>query len=165
MHRAQQWSPVTPGMGLTVTPTPFIGGLVSFPPPSPNTAAFLNVMSLSVSGGATITPNTLNAITGVLASSTMAANGINSSQPHPLTVSHLPPPGFEQRPQNYPNSTSTQSSDSWYSNTTNDPSNTAANGPFLLFQAHQELTKCEEAQHGSGLDGDNDPPPLNTTSK
>ncbi|KAN0107087.1 hypothetical protein V8E52_010508 [Russula decolorans] len=41
----------------------------------------------------------------ILASSAAAANGINSPQPHPLTVSHLPPPGFEQRPQKNPNGT------------------------------------------------------------
>jgi hypothetical protein len=46
-------------------------------------------MSSSVSGGATITPNTLNAITEVLASSAMAASGINLSQPHPVPVLHL----------------------------------------------------------------------------
>src|SRR6267154_760109 len=152
---------LTPGTGLT----PLIGGPVSFPPPSPNTAAFLNMMSSSVSGGATITPNTLNAITGVLASSAAAANGTNSSQPHPLSVSHLPPSGFEQRPQNYPNGTSTQSSDSRFSNTTNNAANTAANGLFLLSQAHQELTKREEAQRANRSDGDDDAPPSNASSK
>ncbi|KAN0113500.1 hypothetical protein V8E52_007658 [Russula decolorans] len=59
-------------------------------------------MSSSVSGGATITPNTLNAITEVLASSAMAASGINLSQPHPQSpllvgekyVSHEFPTNF-----------------------------------------------------------------------
>jgi hypothetical protein len=108
----------------------------SSPPPSPNTVAFLIMMGSSVSGGATITPNTLNAITGVLASSAAAVNGTNSSQPHPLSVSHLPPLGFEQCPQNYPNGTSMQSSDS---HTTINGANTAANELFLLSQAHQSL--------------------------
>jgi len=123
------------------------------------------MMSSSVSGGATITPNTLNAITGVLASSAAAANGTNSSGAHPLSVSHLPPSNYEQRTQNYPNGTSTQSSDSRYSNTTNNPANTAANGLFLLSQAHQELTKREEAQRANRSDGDDDAPPSNTTNK
>ncbi|KAN0113490.1 hypothetical protein V8E52_007648 [Russula decolorans] len=55
------------------------------------------MMSSSVSGGATITPNTLNSITGVLASSAAAANGINLSQPY-LPDLHFPPLGFEQWP-------------------------------------------------------------------
>jgi hypothetical protein len=123
------------------------------------------MMSSSVSGGATITPNTLNAITGVLASSAAAANGTNSSGAHPLSVSHLPPSSYDQRAQNYPNGTSTQSSDSRYSNTTNNPANAAANGLFLLSQAHQELTKREEAQRANRSDGDDDAPPSNVTSK
>jgi FAT domain len=56
--------------------------------------------SVPVSGGATITPNTLNAITGVLASSAAATtptNGTNSAGPHPLSVSHLPPSSYERR--------------------------------------------------------------------
>jgi ATF/CREB family transcription factor len=121
-------------------------------------------MSSSVSGGATITPNTLNAITGVLASSAAAANA-NSSGPHPLSVSHLPPSSYEQRPQNYPNGTSTQGSDSRYPNTSNNAANTAANGLFLLSQAHQELTKREEAQRANRSDGDDDAPPSNPSSK
>jgi hypothetical protein len=44
-------------------------------------------------------------------------------------------------PNGHPNGTSMQSSDSRYSNTTNDPANTAANGLFLLL--------CEEAHHGT----------------
>jgi len=123
------------------------------------------MMSSSVSGGATITPNTLNAITGVLASSAAVANGTNSSGPHPLSVSHIPPSSYEQRPQNYSNGTSTQSSDSRYLNTTNNTPNTAANGLFLLSQAHQELTKREEAQRANRSDGDDDAPPSNAANK
>ncbi len=106
---------------------------------SPNTAAFLNMMGSSMSGSAMI-PNILNAITGVLASSTAVANGTNSPQPHPLSDSYLPPSSYEQ-PKNYSNRTSTQSSDSRYFNATNNTVNTPANGLFLLSQAHQELTK------------------------
>ena len=59
---------LTPSTGLT----PLVGGPVSFPPPSPNTAAFLAMVTNASSAGqiapspATITPNTLNAITGMI---------------------------------------------------------------------------------------------------
>jgi len=114
-------------------------------------------MMSSSASGATITPNTLNAITGVLASGA-TTNGINGSQPHPLSVSHLPPSSYEQRPQNYTNGTSTQNSDTRYTNSTANATSTAANGLFLLSQAHQELTKREEAQRASRSDGDDDAP-------
>jgi len=119
-------------------------------------------MMSSSASGATITPNTLNAITGVLASGAAAANGTNSSQPHPLSASHLPASSYEQRLQNYPTGTTTQNSDSRYSNST---ASAAANGLFLLSQAHQELTKREEAQRAGRSDGDDDAPPSNPTSK
>ena len=105
-----------------------------------NTAAFLNMIGSSVSGSATIVPNILNAFTGVLALSAAVANGTNSSQPHPLPAS-LPLSSYEQRPQNYSNGTSTQSSDSRYFNSTNNTVNTPANGLFVLSQAHLELIK------------------------
>jgi hypothetical protein len=68
---------------------------------------------------------------------------------HPPSVSHLPPSSYERRPQNHPDGTSTQSSDSPHSsfNTTN----AAANGLFLLSWAHRELTKREEAQRAQPL--------------
>jgi ATF/CREB family transcription factor len=112
-------------------------------------------MMSSSASGATITPNTLNAITGVLASGA-TTNGTNGSQPHPLSVSHLPPSTYEQRPPNYTNGTSTQNSDPRYTNSTTGNATTAANGLFLLSQAHQELTKREEAQRASRSDGDDD---------
>ena len=50
-------------------------------------------------------------------------------------------------------------------NTTNNVANTVANGLFLLSQAHQELTKHEEAQRANRSDGDDDAPPSNATIK
>ena len=64
--------------------------------------------------------------------------------------------------QNYPNGTSTQSSDSRFSNPS---ASSAANGLFLLSQAHQELTKREEAQRASRSDGDDDPPSSSASSR
>jgi ATF/CREB family transcription factor len=118
-------------------------------------------MMSSSASGATITPNTLNAITGVLASSNNAANG---SQPHPLSVSHLPPSGYEQRPPNYTNGTSTQSSDARFTAPANAAS-PATNGLFLLSQAHQELTKREKAQRAGRSDGDDDDQSSNGAGK
>jgi ATF/CREB family transcription factor len=111
-------------------------------------------MMSSSASGATITPNTLNAITGVLASSNNA-NNANGSQPHPLSVSHLPPSGYEQRPPNYTTGTSTQNNDARFTAPAN-PASPATNGLFLLSQAHQELTKREKAQRASRSDGDDD---------
>ena len=119
--------------------TPLIGGPVSFPPPSPNTTAFLNVMSSSAYG-ATITPNTLNAIAEVLASSNIA-NNANGSQPHPLSVSHPLPSGYEQGPLNYTNSTSTQSSDARFTSSAANTASPVTNDLFLLSQALRELTQ------------------------
>ncbi|KAI0277097.1 hypothetical protein BC826DRAFT_1113943 [Russula brevipes] len=126
-------------MGLT----PLISGPVSFPPPSPNTATFPNMMSSSTLG-AMITPNTLNAITGVL---TLGAtiHGANTLQPHPLSISHLPPSSYEQWPQNYVDGAPAQTPDPQFTNSATNATSTAANGSFLLSQAHQELTKHEEA--------------------
>ncbi|EJD53910.1 hypothetical protein AURDEDRAFT_110611 [Auricularia subglabra TFB-10046 SS5] len=117
---------LTPSTGLT----PLVAGPVSFPPPSPNTAAFLAMVSnsttaatLAAGTAATITPNTLSAITGVLNHTAI--------------------------PQNY--STYAPRSDAAYSaangSTSEGPSQ--VNGLFLLSQAHQELAKREEAQRAS----------------
>jgi len=74
--------------------------------------------------GPTITPNTLSAITGVL-------NSVQHGAPNPYQS--------QQNPNNpaYPVSASTSA-------------NNPANGLFLLSQAHQELTKREEAQARAG---------------
>ncbi|KAN0064203.1 Transcription factor [Thecaphora frezii] len=70
--------------------TPLGAGPISFPPPSPNTAAFLAAMVNSTSAAstsaATITPNTLSALSGnpinpLDASTTVAAGASLSSQP------------------------------------------------------------------------------------
>jgi ATF/CREB family transcription factor len=74
--------------------------------------------------GPTITPNTLNAITGALNSTQSAPN---SYPPH-------------QQDSNNPA----------YLASASNAASTAANGLFLLSQAHQELTKREEAQARAG---------------
>ncbi|KZW03893.1 hypothetical protein EXIGLDRAFT_599152 [Exidia glandulosa HHB12029] len=114
---------LTPSTGLT----PLVGGPVSFPPPSPNTAAFLAMVSNSTTAAtlasttaATITPNTLSAITGVL-------NGASMPQAYP----------FPARGESYSAATGST------------PDGQQVNGLFLLSQAHQELAKREEAQRAS----------------
>ena len=136
---------LTPGTGLT----PLLGGPVSFPPASPNTAAFLSSVinqnsTPSLSGVAgTITPNTLSAITGVL-----------SNQPHthtqsPLSMSTVTsgyPPRSEanNNTSTAANGTSAPSANGNFAPSANNAAQTATNGLFLLSQAHQELTKREE---------------------
>lgn len=111
---------LTPGTGLT----PLVGGPF---PTSPNTAAFMALMGNSggtANPGPTITPNTLSALTGVL----------NSSN----TQNSYPP--SQHQDQNNPA----------YLASASNAASTAANGLFLLSQAHQELTKREEAQARAG---------------
>lgn len=122
--------------------TPLIGGPTSFPPPSPNTAAFIamvtNQNNAAAGGGggagvappATITPGTFSAITGALLNSSNGDSASSTSpnsahHPHPLSVSHVPNNGDIG---------------------VDDAAHTAANGLFLLSQAHHELTKREEQQ-------------------
>ena len=114
---------LTPSTGLT----PLVGGPVSFPPPSPNTAAFLAMVSNSTTAAnlasttaATITPNTLSAITGVLN---------NTAMPQSYQT-------FAPQRQDYPSAAAQAQSDVAGQ----------VNGLFLLSQAHQELAKREEAQ-------------------
>jgi len=106
----------------------------------------MNHSSSNLSNGpATITPNTLNAITGVLSQS----NSNNS--PHPLSVSHVPPQATTNGNQN---GQSYYNQSNGYSNQAANAANTAANGLFLLSQAHQELTKREaEARAGGNTNG------------
>lgn len=67
----------TPDLSNFKTGLTPLGGGMSFPPPSPNTAAFLAAMVNNTSGAstsaATITPNTLSALTNAAAAAT--ANG------------------------------------------------------------------------------------------
>jgi len=113
---------LTPGTGLT----PLVAGGSAFPPPSPNTAAFL-AMVAGGGSGALPTPNTLASITGAAAANASTNNLSYSSTQN-----------------NAQNSAATAAA-------------AAANGLFLLSQAHQELTKREEAQAraGVGKDGEN----------
>lgn len=116
--------------------TPLIGGPTSFPPPSPNTAAFIAMVTNSQNGSnngvappATITPGTFSAITGALLNGSgdgSSTSPTNSHHPHPLSVSHIPNGGVDANG--------------------DDAAHTAANGLFLLSQAHHELTKREEQQ-------------------
>ncbi|KAG8719393.1 hypothetical protein FRC08_002936 [Ceratobasidium sp. 394] len=176
------WDPSHPAFRTGLTPdvgrtglTPLVGGPVSFPPPSPNTAAFLAMVTnhtSSVSSGmtvggalsadmvpgssATITPGTLSALVN---SMTQTTN--NQNQPHPLSMSHLPG-RFGQNNQQNEQRTQTHFPPNSYQNNPADPyqgaahtaAAAAANGLFLLSQAHQELTKREEAaqaaSHASG---------------
>jgi ATF/CREB family transcription factor len=84
--------------------------------------------------GPTITPNTLNAITGVL-------NSAQSGAPNSY------PPSQHQQPHD-PNNPA-------YLASASNAASTAANGLFLLSQAHQELTKREEAQARANTNGVN----------
>lgn len=134
---------MTPGTGLT----PLIGSGVAFPPPSPGTAAFINMMHGS--GGANpsaMTPGTIAAITGAL-----SANGNGNGQSN--ANSHVRDYAMHPMGQDDPSYATMNA------NAAN-AANTAANGLFLLSQAHQELTKREEAQRASsGFTG-----PTNGTS-
>lgn len=125
---------LTPSTGLT----PLVGGPVSFPPPSPNTAAFLAMVSNSTTAAtlasttaATITPNTLSAITGVLNNTAI-----------PQSYQPFAPRGGE----------------SYSAATGSTPDGQQVNGLFLLSQAHQELAKREEAQRASSVSLTNDSP-------
>ncbi|KAG6375104.1 hypothetical protein JVT61DRAFT_3890 [Boletus reticuloceps] len=83
----------------------------------------------SASTNATITPNTLSAIHGALPS-----NQYTTTTHAPATSSHLST-----------SVTANQDNDAAYISA-NNAASTAANGLYLLSQAHQELTKREEAQ-------------------
>lgn len=134
---------MTPGLGSGLTP--LIGGPVSFPPPSPNTAAFLALMtanqqnshtssSSNLHQSDTITPNTFSAITGGAFNSSMTKNA-DSHHYNGVTNGHRLEPQSNQEK----GSSSTNASAVSYA------ASTAADGLFLLSQAHQELTKRDEA--------------------
>ncbi|KAK0527168.1 Transcription factor, partial [Tilletia horrida] len=101
--------------------TPLAGGPTSFPPPSPNTAAFLAMVTngpgavVPATTGPTITPNTLAALTGA------APNPAG-----PTSINGMPGHGDGSGP--------------------NGP-NMAANGLFLLSQAQQmEMAKQDDPE-------------------
>lgn len=185
----------TPGGGTGFTPgyTSLMGaaGYGSLPLPSPNTTAFLNMVTNSTplgeggeasanlsTGGAphhpsalpphmqqhhelshtghpdmgqdTITPNTLSALTGVYNDMNRGPSGPHPSQPpffpqqppmHPGGPhASMPPQPLQQPPVDYAQQSANAASQ-------------AANGLFLLSQAHHELSKREEAEgrHGAPL--------------
>ncbi|CAE7224943.1 unnamed protein product [Rhizoctonia solani] len=175
------WDPSHPAFRTGLTPdvgrtglTPLVGGPVSFPPPSPNTAAFLAMVTnhtSGVSGGmtvggaltgdmvpgssATITPGTLTALVN-----SMSQTNNSQNQPHPLSMSHLPgrfgqnnnqqneqPNQGQFPPNSYQNGTDP------YHGAAQNAAAAAANGLFLLSQAHQELTKREEAAQAANHTG------------
>ncbi|GAC71196.1 hypothetical protein PANT_1d00041 [Moesziomyces antarcticus T-34] len=78
--------------------TPLSGGM-SFPPPSPNTAAFLAAMvnntSAPSTSAAAITPNTLNALTNAAASAT------GSIDPNAPSAPTAPGAALSTQPQNF----------------------------------------------------------------
>lgn len=164
---------LTPGIGRTGL-TPLVGGPASFPPPSPNTAAFLAMVTQNggggasaqavntLTGGATITPNTLSALTGHLISQNDQSNGQNAPhhgqqqsgahhQQHRLSVPSYPPVshstgyGTSDVAIN-PSQGYAPSAIESYQGAAQHATAAAANGLFLLSQAHQELTKREEQQ-------------------
>ncbi|KAG8769957.1 hypothetical protein FRC12_004620 [Ceratobasidium sp. 428] len=168
------WDPSHPAFRTGLTPdvgrtglTPLVGGPVSFPPPSPNTAAFLAMVTNHTSGvssgmtvggalsadmvpgsSATITPGTLSALVNSMTQTTS-----NQNQPHPLSMSHLPGRFGQNNNQQNDQRAQAHFPPTSYQNNSGDPyqgaahtaAAAAANGLFLLSQAHQELTKREEA--------------------
>lgn len=150
---------LTPSTGLT----PLVGGPVAFPPPSPNTAAFLAMMNSGGAGvsGATITPNTLNALTGVLQQTQNGGSGIGVSAAPPSSVAPAQvsapaysvgtssAPRYAATTTTYPLAQSQTDNNGQYASASSAATSAAANGLFLLSQAHQELTKREEAQKQS----------------
>ena len=124
-------------------------------------------MSFTVLGGATITPNTLNAITRVFALSAATDVRCWSHIRYVSHISHLQVISNGHRITLAAHQHRALTHGTEYSNTANNAANTAANGPFLLSQAHQEFTKREEAQHSNCWDSDDSSPssPSNAASK
>ena len=122
-------SGMTPRSGLTPATglTPLVGAGNAPFPPSPNTAALIALMNTNNPTTQTITPNTLNAISGALNPQQQQQQ---QHQQHHYQPSHL-------------HNSHTQNSSQEDATTA---TSTAANGLFLLSQAHQELTKREQAQ-------------------
>jgi ATF/CREB family transcription factor len=93
--------------------------------------------------GQTITPGTLSAITGALSAQNASHHG-----PSPLSMSQSrnAPNASSYNSNGNNNSGSANGTGENYAALAASAANTAANGLFLLSQAHQELTKREEAQ-------------------
>jgi ATF/CREB family transcription factor len=92
--------------------------------------------------GPTITPNTLNAISGVLGNSN-----------NPSSFNHT---------NTSPTAAAPQSDNSNYIPSATSAATSHANGLFLLSQAHQELTKREEQARANGVAPAPPPPPTTT---
>ncbi|RSH93754.1 hypothetical protein EHS25_006402 [Saitozyma podzolica] len=192
----------TPGTGSGFTPaynTLMGGNFSALPLPSPNTAAFLNMVTnatpigeggdganANVQGGSdqqhpgqapsaipphlqqhhglshlapqpdmaqdTITPNTLSALTGVFNDMNRANQAGPAPPPPPNFFQPMHPhPGQQQQPHPGPGMPQVD-----YAQQSANAASQAANGLFLLSQAHQELSKREEEQvrggsgHGPG---------------
>ncbi|KAF8631302.1 hypothetical protein AX15_002620 [Amanita polypyramis BW_CC] len=117
---------LTPGTGLT----PLVPPSVAFPA-SPGTAALLALMNNNQSASSsaqTITPNTLSAISGVLNSGNSNSNGYPATNQTSSTQDSMGSAAYATAPP---------------------ATSAAANGLFLLSQAHQELTKREEQARAS----------------
>ncbi|KZO93258.1 hypothetical protein CALVIDRAFT_540239 [Calocera viscosa TUFC12733] len=161
-------SGLTPDVGRTGL-TPLVGGPVSFPPPSPNTAAFLAMVTNGANGAqglqgpeATITPNTLNALTGVLNGlSTTSGPGADNMQPNSngnqmyqndpnygkyyQTTGADPRGPGQQVPAPAPGQPQVNGQNG-YAPAAASATAHAATGLFLLSQAHHELTRREEME-------------------
>jgi ATF/CREB family transcription factor len=153
----QNFDPTSFRTGLTPDLSSFKTGLTplgtaggSYPPPSPNTAAFL-AMVTNASGSA-ITPNTLSALSGNPIDTHAANNGslpstqtdqdtqegagsgVKMTQPNYVNGAHHGSDESRAQPGAEPNRTGKQGN---HGNGTNQ----AASGLFMLSQAHQELAK------------------------
>ncbi|CBQ71633.1 related to transcription factor ATFA [Sporisorium reilianum SRZ2] len=95
----------TPDLSNFKTGLTPLGGGMSFPPPSPNTAAFLAAMvnntsaAASTSAAATITPNTLSALTNAAAAA--ATNPGGSMDPTAAAGAVAPGAALSTQPQNF----------------------------------------------------------------
>ncbi|CDS02084.1 hypothetical protein [Sporisorium scitamineum] len=163
----------TPDLSNFKTGLTPLGGGMSFPPPSPNTAAFLAAMVNNTSGAstsaATITPNTLSALTNAAAAAT---NGSSMDPTAPTDAHNAFDLAFSR---SFPNERADakhvgsklkaelKSGDSDRSVSqsispqmvqkplegANGDQQNAASGLFLLSRAHQEMSKRDGANAAS----------------
>jgi ATF/CREB family transcription factor len=98
----------------------------------------MNNTSANTNTSQTITPNTLNAITGTF--NNTSSNPHQYQPIHQSANNNMHPPSQQGNQENNPA----------YLTSASNAASTAANGLFLLSQAHQELTKREEAQARAG---------------
>ncbi|PWN92448.1 hypothetical protein FA10DRAFT_259627 [Acaromyces ingoldii] len=145
--------------------TPLGATGASFPPPSPNTAAFLAMVTNSSGpglSGATITPNTLSALSGNPMDNVANQNAAVTSQPGSNKQDDQQQQQQQQQSQQQQQQPSQargtndgqaqqpqgqQRQDAAANVKAENPAQTtqAASGLFLLSQAHQELAKREDA--------------------